>query len=109
LPKADKLQGSLDLLVLKVLSRRPSIHGYAISAAVREFSGEVLQIEDGSLYPALHRMEETGWIKAKWITKENGGRSRVYELAAAGKKQLASEEARWRNVTFAVDRVLRTV
>lgn len=109
MPKADKLQGSLDLLVLKVLSRRPNIHGYAISAAVREFSEEVLQIEDGSLYPALHRMEETGWIKAKWITKENGGRSRVYELTAAGKKQLASEEARWRNVTFAIDRVLRTV
>ena len=109
MPKADKLQGSLDLLVLKVLSRRPNIHGYAIIAAVREISEEVLQIEDGSLYPALHRMEEAGWIKAKWITKETGGRSRVYELAADGKKQLASEEARWRNVTFASDRVLRSV
>ena len=98
--KADKLQGSLDLLVLKVLSRRPNIHGYAISAAVRDISEEVLQIEDGSLYPALHRMEEAGWIKAKWITKETGGRSRVYELAAAGKQQLAAEEARWRNVTL---------
>jgi transcriptional regulator len=109
LPKTDKLQGSLDLLVLKVLSRRPNIHGYAISAAVREISEEVLQIEDGSLYPALHRLEETGWIKGKWITKKTVGRSRVYELAAAGRKQLASEEDRWRNVTFAIDRVLRTV
>jgi PadR family transcriptional regulator, regulatory protein PadR len=109
LPKTDKLQGSLDLLVLKVLSRHPNIHGYAIIAAVREISEEVLQIEDGSLYPALHRMEEAGWIKAKWITKETGSRSRVYELAAAGKKQLVAEEARWRNVIFAIDRVLRTV
>jgi PadR family transcriptional regulator PadR len=109
LPKADKLQGSLDLLVLKVLSRRPNIHGYAIIAAVREMSEEILQIEDGSLYPALHRMEEAGWIKAKWITKETGSRSRVYELAAAGKEHLASEEARWRNVIFAIDRVLRTL
>jgi transcriptional regulator len=109
LPKADKLQGSLDLLVLKVLSRRPNIHGYAIISAVREISQNALQIEDGSLYPALHRMEEAGWIKAKWITKETGSPSRVYELAAAGRKQLASEEVRWRNVTFAIDRVLRMV
>jgi PadR family transcriptional regulator PadR len=109
MPKADKLQGSLDLLVLKVLSRRPNIHGYAISAAVREISEEVLRVEDGSLYPALHRMEEAGWIKARWMSKETGGRSRVYELAAAGKKQLAAEEERWRSVTFAIDRVLRTV
>jgi PadR family transcriptional regulator, regulatory protein PadR len=109
LGKADKLQGSLDLLVLKVLSRRPNIHGYAISAAVRDVSDEVLQIEDGSLYPALYRMEEAGWIQAKWITKDNGGRSRVYELAAEGKKQLRAEEARWRNVSLAIDRVLRTV
>jgi PadR family transcriptional regulator, regulatory protein PadR len=109
MPKSDKLQGSLDLLVLKVLSRRPNIHGYAISAAIRQISEEVLRVEDGSLYPALHRMEEAGWIRAKWITKETGDRSRVYELAAAGKKQLAAEESRWENVTLAVNRVLRMV
>jgi PadR family transcriptional regulator PadR len=65
MPKSDKLQGSLDLLVFKVLSRRPNIHGYAIIAAIRQISEEVLRVEDGSLYPALHRMEEAGWIRAK--------------------------------------------
>lgn len=109
MPKSDKLQGSLDLLVLKVLSQRPNIHGYAIIAAIRQISEEVLRVEDGSLYPALHRMEEAGWIRAKWITKETGDRRRVYELAAAGKKQLAAEESRWQNVTLAVNRVLRMV
>jgi transcriptional regulator len=107
--KSEKLQGSLDLLVLKVLSRRPNIHGYAITAAIRQISEEVLRVEDGSLYPALHRMEEAGWIRAKWITKEIGGRSRVYELTAAGKNQLAAEESRWQSVTLAVNRVLRIV
>jgi PadR family transcriptional regulator PadR len=72
MPKSDKLQGSLDVLVLKILSRRPNIHGYAIISAIRQISDEVLQVEDGSLYPALHRMEEAGWIRAKWITKETG-------------------------------------
>jgi PadR family transcriptional regulator, regulatory protein PadR len=109
MPKSDKLQGSIDLLILKVLSRRPNIHGYAIAAAIRQISEEVLQVEDGSLYPALHRMEEAGWIRAKWITKATGGRSRVYEVTAAGKKQLAAEESRWQSVTLAVNRVLRMV
>ena len=72
MPKPDSLQGSLDLLVLKILSRRPRLHGYAIMSAVREISGEVLRVEEGSLYPALHRMEEAGWIRAAWITKDNG-------------------------------------
>lgn len=105
--KTDTLQGSLDLLVLKILSRRPQIHGYAIMAAIRETSEEVLRVEEGSLYPALHRMEEGGWISAKWITKETGQRLRVYELKAEGKKQLAAEESRWQAVTSAVNRVLR--
>jgi PadR family transcriptional regulator, regulatory protein PadR len=105
--KPEKLQGSIDLLVLKVLSRRPGIHGYAITAAIREISEEVLRVEDGSLYPALHRMEEAGWIRAKWIPKDTGGRSRVYELTAVGRKQLAAEESRWQSVTLAVNRVLR--
>src|SRR5712692_5018050 len=100
--KTDRLQGSLDLLVLKVLSRRAPLHGYAIMAAIEETSDEVLRVEEGSLYPALHRMEEAGSIRAEWITKENGRRARVYELTARGHKQLAGEEARWAAVTGAV-------
>jgi len=104
--KPDTLQGSLDLLVLKILSRRPRLHGYAIMTAIKETSGEVLNAEEGSLYPALHRMEETGWIHADWVTKENGRRARIYQLSAAGKKQLAAEEVRWQLVSSAINRVL---
>ena len=109
MPKTDSLQGSLDLLVLKILSRRPRLHGYAIMSAIEEWSGDVLRAEEGSLYPALHRMEEAGWIRAKWITKDTGRRARIYELTAAGKKQLGVEESRWEAVTSAVNRLLRTV
>ena len=109
MPKADSLQGALDLLVLKILSRRPRLHGYGIMSAVKDMSGEVLRAEEGSLYPALHRMEEAGWIRAEWITKDTGRRARLYELTAAGRKQLASEMSRWDAVTSAVNRVLRTV
>jgi transcriptional regulator len=109
MPKPDSLQGSLDLLVLKILSRRPRLHGYAIMNAIQGMSGDVLRAEEGSLYPALHRMEEEGWICAQWITKDTGRRARLYELTAAGKKQLAAEETRWQVVTAAVNRVLRTV
>ena len=108
MPRTDSLQGSLDLMVLKILSRRPALHGYAIMTAIEEMSGEVLRVEEGSLYPALHRMEEAGWIRAEWVTKENGRRARMYQLAPAGKKQLAAEEERWQAVTSAVNRVLRT-
>jgi PadR family transcriptional regulator PadR len=108
MPKPDSLQGSLDLLVLKILSRRPRLHGYAIMTAIKDTSGEVLRAEEGSLYPALHRMEEAGWVRAEWITKDTGRRARAYELTAAGKKQLATEESRWQAVTSAVNRVLRT-
>jgi transcriptional regulator len=109
MPKPDSLQGSLDLLVLKILSRRPRLHGYGIMSAIQDMSGDVLRAEEGSLYPALHRMEEAGWIRAEWITKDTGRRARMYELTAAGKKQLAAEESRWRKVTSAVNLVLRTV
>lgn len=109
MPKSDSLQGTLDLLVLKTLSRRPSLHGYAIMTAIQEVSDDVLRVEEGSLYPALHRMEEAGWIRAEWITKETGRRARIYELTAAGRKQLDAEESRWQAVTAAVNRVLRTV
>jgi PadR family transcriptional regulator PadR len=108
MPKTDALQGSLDLLVLKLLSRRPGLHGYAIMSAIKDMSGDVLRAEEGSLYPALHRMEEAGWIRAEWITKDTGRRARLYELTAAGKKQLATAESRWNAVTSAVNRVLRT-
>ena len=105
--KVDSLQGSMDLLVFKILSRRPGLHGYAIMSAIQVISGEVLRVEEGSLYPALHRMEEAGWIRAEWVTKETGRRARLYELTAAGKKQLGAEESRWQAVTLAVNRVLR--
>lgn len=107
MPKTDSLQGSLDLLVLKILLRRPRLHGYAIMTAIQDISGEVLRVEEGSLYPALHRMEEAGWIRAEWVTKDSGRRARMYELTVAGKKQLTAEEARWQAVTSAINRVLR--
>ena len=107
--KGESLLGALDLLVLKVLSSRPGLHGYAIMSAIRVASDEVLRVEEGSLYPALHRMEEAGWIRASWITKENERRARVYRVSAAGKKRLNAEESRWQTVTSAVNRVLREV
>jgi PadR family transcriptional regulator len=106
--KRDSLQGSLDLLVLKLLSRRSRLHGYAIMSAIQDMSGDVLRIEEGSLYPALHRMEEAGWIRANWVTKDNGRRARLYELTAAGKKQLLAEESCWQTVVSAVNLVLRS-
>jgi PadR family transcriptional regulator PadR len=107
--KFDSLQGSLDLLVLKILSRRPRLHGYAIMTAIKDASNDVLAAEEGSLYPALHRMEEAGWVRSEWIKKDSGRRARIYDLTTAGKTQLAQEESRWQTVTSAVNRVLRTV
>ena len=107
--KPDSLQGSLDLLVLKILSRRPRTHGYGIMAAVKEASDDLLRIEEGSLYPALYRMEEAGWIQAEWVKKDTGRRARVYELTADGMKQLGMEESRWLQATAAINQVLRTV
>lgn len=105
--RQDALQGALPLLVLKVLARRGPLHGYAVTLQIEGMSDEVLRVEEGSLYPALHRMEEQGWIKARWVTTPNNRRARVYELTAAGRKQLQDEEARWRAVTAAVSRVLQ--
>lgn len=107
--KPDSLQGALDLLVLKILLRKQRLHGYAIMSEIRDTSREVLRVEEGSLYPALHRMEESGWIRAEWITKENGRRARMYQLTAAGKKYLTTEESRWQAVISAINRILRTV
>ena len=103
MPKPDSLQGSLDLLVLKILSRRPRLHGYAIMSAIQGMSAEVLRVEEGSLYPALHRMEEAGWIRAKWVTKDTGRRARIYELTAGGRKAARrGRVACWQAVTSAV-------
>jgi len=105
--KTDTMQGSLDLLVLKVLSRQPKLHGYAIMTAIKRTSGDVLNAEVGSLYPALHRMEESGLIRAEWAAKDTGRRTRLYQLTAAGKKQLAAEVTRWHTVSSAINRVLQ--
>jgi PadR family transcriptional regulator, regulatory protein PadR len=109
MPKPDSLHGTLDLLILTVLARLGRQHGYAIMAAVHERSRDVLRVEEGSLYPALHRMEEAGAIRAEWVTRETGRRQRVYELTAAGRRQLEVEETRWRSAASAINRVLRTV
>ncbi len=93
-------------MVLKILLRKPGLHGYAIMTSIEEMSEGVLRVEEGSLYPALRRMEESGWLKAEWITRDAGRRARVYQLTAAGRKQLASEQSRWRAGTAAVNRVL---
>jgi len=107
MPRQDSLQGSLPLLVLKILARRGPLHGYGITAQIEAISEDILRVEEGSLYPALHRMEEAAWIKAKWVTTENKRRARVYEVTAAGRKQLEEEETRWREVSAAVAHVLQ--
>ena len=105
--KQDSLQGALHLMVLKLLSKRPRLHGYAIMTAIKESSNDVLRVEEGSLYPALRRMEEAGWLRAEWIDREGGRRARVYEMTALGRKQLVVEENRWQASTAAVNQVLR--
>ncbi len=100
-------QTALDLLVLTVLGRRGPLHGYGIANAIEELSDEALRIDEGSLYPALHRMEESGWIAADWTITENKRRARVYQLTRGGQKQLAAETERWTGFSAAVARVLR--
>lgn len=103
--KNDILQGTLALLVLKTLQAGP-IHGWGITLHIQKISGDVLRVEEGSLYPALHRMEQEGWIAAEWGVSENNRRARYYRLTAAGRRQLAQEEANWQSLTAAVARVL---
>lgn len=105
-PSTDVLQGTLALLVLKTL-QRCRMHGYAITLHIQQVSNDVLRVEEGSLYPALHRMEQEGWIKAEWGLSENNRRARFYELTAKGVKRLAEEEQKWRQLTEAVASVLR--
>ena len=106
--KNDVLSGTLALLVLKTLARG-RMHGYGITLHIQRVSNEVLRVEEGSLYPALHRMEQDGWIKADWDVSENNRRARYYELTAKGRKQLAQEERNWNEVTRAVANVLQFV
>jgi transcriptional regulator len=103
----NSAQTALDLLVLTVLSRRGPLHGYGIANAIESLSDEALRIDEGSLYPALHRMEEIGWISAAWTVTENKRRARIYQLTRAGKKQLASETERWTSFSTSIARVLR--
>jgi transcriptional regulator len=105
--RQEAFQGSLPLLVLKILARRGPLHGYGITVRIQEVSDDVLRVEEGSLYPALHRMEEAGWIRAKWLTTENKRRARVYEITAGGRKHLDAEEKRWMAVNAAVIRALK--
>ena len=102
----DLLRGTLDMLVLKTLAggRR---HGYAIVGRIQQASGEVLQVEEGSLYPALHRMERRGWIRAEWGLSESNRRAKFYGLTAAGRKQLAASRESWARVSAAIGKVLR--
>jgi PadR family transcriptional regulator, regulatory protein PadR len=104
--RQDALQGSLPLLVLKVLDRRGPLHGYGITTRIEAVS-DLLRVEEGSLYPALHRMEEAGWIRARWKTTENNRRARIYELTALGREQLEKEERRWTSISSAICRVLQ--
>ena len=106
-PANERLQGTLDLLVLRSLRGDP-MHGWAIAQRIQQISRDVLQINQGSLYPALHRLEERGWIKAEWGSSDNNRRARYYELTAAGRKQLEEETASWEAFVLAVNRVLRT-
>jgi transcriptional regulator len=105
--KKDQLQGTLDLLVLRTLSTGGTMHGYAITERVLQVSRDVLRIEAGSLYPALHRMEESGWVQSKWDVSDNNRRARFYTITAAGRKRLADEEEHWLRLADAVGRVLK--
>jgi PadR family transcriptional regulator, regulatory protein PadR len=105
--RIDLPQGTLDLLILRILALGPQ-HGWAISERVQQVSSDVLQIQQGSLYPALHRLERRGWIKPKWGTSENNRRAKYYELTPTGKKQLAVETKTWRQLTAAVTQILES-
>ena len=104
--KTDLLQGTLDLLILDTLARGP-LHGWAISRRIQESSRDVFHVNQGSLYPALYRIEDRGWIRAEWGVSPEGRRAKFYRLTAAGKKQLVAETAQWRSFSLAVNHVLQ--
>ena len=103
----DRLQGALDLLVLRSLESRGRAHGYGITLHIQVVSDGLLRVEEGSLYPALHRMEQSGWIKAEWGASENNRRARYYTITAAGRKRLATEQENWEAVSGAVAKFLK--
>ena len=107
MPPPNSAQTALDMLVLTVLNRRGPSHGYGIANAIQEWSQEALRVDEGSLYPALHRMEEAGWITAEWAVTENKRRARIYRINPAGTKHLKLETDRWSNFSSGVARVLR--
>ncbi len=104
--KADVLQGTLDLLVLRTLARGP-LHGYGIATTIQRISSDALRVEEGSLYPALHRIEQEGWIRAEWGVSEKNRRAKFYSITAAGRRQLTREQKQWNLLTAAVASVLR--
>jgi transcriptional regulator len=105
--RTDLMQGTLELLILKTLSR-DSMHGYGIAQRIHEAADDLLKIEDGSLYPALYRMEERGWITSEWDVSENNRRAKFYKLTRAGRKQLEAETANWDRVSRAISRIMQT-
>jgi PadR family transcriptional regulator len=102
---SDLVQGTLDLLILKTVAPEPR-HGWGIAQRIRQVSGEVLQVNQGALYPALHRLEQNGWIKAKWGESDNNRRAKYYSLTVAGRKYLEQEEANWKRLSTAIGLVL---
>jgi len=105
--KTDLLQGTLDLLILKVVALAP-VHGYGISQRIQQISNDVLQVQQGSLYPALHRLEKRGWITSEWGESDNGRQAKFYKLSAVGRKQLVTEEETWTRLSGAVALILHT-
>ncbi|HSC33514.1 MAG TPA: PadR family transcriptional regulator [Gemmatimonadaceae bacterium] len=105
--KNDVLQGTLDLLVLRTLDVRGALHGYAITQHIQRGSADRLRVEEGSLYPALHRMEQAGWIRGRWGTTEKNRQARFYTITAAGRRQLDAEQESWERLTDGVSRLLR--
>ena len=104
--KSDLLQGTLDMLILKIVALGP-VHGYGISLRIRQISKEVLQVQQGSLYPALHRLEKRGWLQAEWGESDNGRQAKFYKLSAKGRKQLVEEESHWNRLAEAVGLILK--
>jgi len=106
-PKTDLLQGTLDLLILKALRRGGPMHGYGISVLIGQWSDDILKVEQGSLYPALYRLEEQGWVETEWGTSDNNRRAKFYRLTQAGRKQLQAETEQWRRLSAAINLVLQ--
>jgi transcriptional regulator len=105
--RKDALQGALDLLVLRTLRSGESMHGYAIAERIQQTSADTLRVEEGSLYPALHRMEEAGWVKSEWSASDNNRRARYYRITAQGRRHFAGIESEWEQHVKAVARVMR--